>query len=54
VDGVITDFLHEFRRALARKGYPLAPKSAEGRVMTCLASHLQTTSDKLDGKGYKD
>jgi hypothetical protein len=53
VDGVITDFPGEFRRALdGKRKYPLAPKANEARVHRCLAKHLEITKDKLDGSGY--
>ena len=52
VDGVITDFPHEFRRHLERQGYKLAPKNDEDRVMKCLKTHNQLTDDRLDGWGY--
>ncbi|RSH89083.1 hypothetical protein EHS25_002749 [Saitozyma podzolica] len=52
IDGVITDYPHEFRRSLERKNYPLAPPGDAKRVLKCLEKHNQYTADKLDGKGY--
>lgn len=53
VDGIITDFPHEFLRHLEREGYPIAPKADAERVKGCLAKLNQYTEDKLDGNGYK-
>ncbi|WRT64593.1 uncharacterized protein IL334_001526 [Kwoniella shivajii] len=45
VDGVITDFPHEFRRHLEHLGgYDLAPLADPSRVAKCLAKHNQLTS----------
>ncbi|WWC58437.1 uncharacterized protein I303_100977 [Kwoniella dejecticola CBS 10117] len=53
VDGIITDYPHELRRLLEHKGtYPLVPQGDIERVMGCLASHVQYTDKKGDGKGY--
>ncbi|ODN76586.1 hypothetical protein L202_05245 [Cryptococcus amylolentus CBS 6039] len=53
VEGVITDFPHEFRRLLEQKGnYALAPKGDTDRILSCLSKHVQVTENRLDGKGY--
>ena len=54
VDGVITDYPHEFRETLERfhPDRQLAPKGDVGRVLGCLNKHLQLTGDDLSTKGY--
>lgn len=54
VDGVITDYPHEFRETLERfhPGKQLAPKGDMGRVLGCLNKHLQLTGEDLSTKGY--
>lgn len=53
VDGVITDYPHEFRRHLLREGYSLPPMGDEKRIYQCLNKDNQVTGDALDGWGYK-
>lgn len=53
MDGIITDFPHEFLRYLEREGYPVAPKADAKRVQQCLKKFNQYTEDKLDGSGYE-
>lgn len=52
VDGVITDFPHEFLRYLDRAGYKTAPKGDSERIYQCLKKHNQVTDDRLDGWGF--
>ena len=52
VDGVITDYPHEFRRTLESRGYKLAPMADYQRVKGCLMKYNQYTDDKLPGWGY--
>jgi len=52
VDGVITDYPHEFRRTLSKAGYKLAPQADYHRVKGCLRKHNQYTENTLDGWGY--
>jgi hypothetical protein len=53
VDGVITDYPHEFRRTLEKGEYKLAPKGDYQRVKGCLKKYNQYTDDKLAGWGYQ-
>lgn len=53
IDGIITDYPHEFRLNLERGGYKLAPKNDKKRLMSCLSKYNQLTEDRLDGWGYE-
>lgn len=54
VDGVITDYPHEFRETLERfhPDRQLAPKGDMDRVLGCLNKHLQLTEEDKSSKGY--
>jgi hypothetical protein len=55
VDGVITDYPHEFRETLERfhPDRQLAPKGDEERVRGCLRKHIQVTGSNLPSLGYE-
>ena len=55
VDGVITDYPHEFRETLERfhPDRRIAPKGDEERVRGCLRKHIQLTGMDLPNKGYE-
>jgi glycerophosphoryl diester phosphodiesterase len=55
VDGVITDYPHEFRETLERfhPDRKIAPKGDEERVRGCLRKHIQVTGMDLPNKGYE-
>ena len=55
VDGVITDYPHEFRETLERfhSARKIAPKGDEERVRSCLRKHIQVTGLDLPNQGYE-
>lgn len=55
VDGVITDYPHEFRETLERfhPDRTVAPRGDEARVRGCLRSHIQLTGMDLPRTGYE-